>query len=186
MAGTLSAYPFVLALLAAGLAELSAILLRRVASTIGRWLYWLAGLLSLVAAGSLIWSYTWAMSISPTSPWGNALTQALGAILLLAGGGLLLWSLATLGVQSLLAQETSRLISHGPYRFLRRPMGFAVGLLGIGGALTSASPAMWVWFFGWLILSQPLFELEEWELRARLAGADEYLRRTPRYLPRRR
>ncbi|MFN2147980.1 MAG: methyltransferase family protein [Anaerolineales bacterium] len=186
MAGTLSAYPFVLALLAAGLAELSAILLRRVASTIGSWLYWLAGLLSLVAAGSLIWSYTWAMSISPTSPWGNALTQALGAILLLAGGGLLLWSLATLGVQSLLAQETSRLISHGPYRFLRRPMGVAVGLLGIGGALTSASPAMWVWFFGWLILSQPLFELEEWELQARLAGADEYLRRTPRYLPRRR
>jgi protein-S-isoprenylcysteine O-methyltransferase Ste14 len=185
MTGAISSYPFILALLAAGLAELSAILMRRAAPTLGRWLFWLAGLLSLVAAGSLIWSYTWAMSITPLSPWGNALTQALGAILLLTGVGLLLWAFGTLGVQSLIAQEGSRLVTHGPYRLLRRPMGAAIALLGIGGALTSGSPAMWVWFFGWLILSQPLFELVEWELLSRVDGAQEYLQRTPRYLPRR-
>lgn len=186
MAGALSSYPFILALMAAALAELSAILMRRVASTLGIWLYGLAGALSVVAAGCLIWSYTWAMSIAPDPPWGSVITQALGALLLLVGAGLLLWSLATLGVQSLIARRDSVLISHGPYRWIRRPMGAAVGLLGVGGALVNGNPAMWIWFFGWLVLSQPLFELEEWELLTRLRGAGEYLRRTPRYLPRRR
>jgi protein-S-isoprenylcysteine O-methyltransferase Ste14 len=186
MAAALSSYPFVLPLLAAAIAELSAILLRRTAATLGRRLFWVAGFLSSVAAGSLIWSYTWAMSITPVTPWGSALTQALGGIVLLAGGGLLLWSFATLGVESLVANERSRLVSHGPYRFMRRPMGAAIALLGIGGALTNGGPVMWIWLFGWLILSQPLFELEEWELRTRVNDAEAYLRRTPRYLPRRR
>jgi len=183
MAAALSSYPFVLALLAAGLAELSAILLRRAAPTFGPWLFRAAATLSVIAAGSLVWSYTWAMNLRPAEPWGSALTQALGAIILLLGGMLLLWSFGTLGVQSLVAHEQARLVTHGPYRLLRRPMGAAVGLLGIGGALTVGSPAMWVWFFGWLVISQPLFELEEWELLSRLQGAQDYLERTPRYLP---
>jgi protein-S-isoprenylcysteine O-methyltransferase Ste14 len=186
MAGALSSYPFVLALAAAALAELSAILIRRVGSTLGTWLYGLAGALSAIAAGCLIWSYTWAMGIAPETSWGNVLTQALGVLLLLAGAGLLLWSFASLGVQSLIANQQSVLVSRGPYRWIRRPMGAAVGLLGIGGALVNGSPAMWIWFFGWLVLSQPLFELEEWELLTRLPGGADYLQRTPRYLPRRR
>lgn len=61
---TLSAYPFFLALLAAFLAEVSATLIRRVAATFGNWLYWLAGVLSAIAASCLIWSYLWALSLA--------------------------------------------------------------------------------------------------------------------------
>ncbi len=65
-------------------------------------------------------------------------------------------------------------------------MGAAALLLGVGAALALNASTLWVWTGAWLLLSLPLHELEEWELRARLTGAAAYFERTPRYLPRRR
>jgi hypothetical protein len=64
-------------------------------------------------------------------------------------------------------------------------MGWA--MLAAGLALTAVRVDGWIWFGVWFLLSQPLLELEEWELRSRLSDAATYLDRTPRYfkLPRR-
>lgn len=182
---TLSTYPFLLAVLAAFLAEVSSTLLRRVAATFGNWLYWLAGVLSTIAAGGLIWSYLWALSLANFDKRPHALLVVLGALVVLAGVSILIWSLVTLGAQSILPLPRSHLISYGPYKYLRRPMGVALGMLGVGAAMALGASALWVWSAAWFLLSLPLFELEEWELRARLPLADGYLERTPRYLPRR-
>ncbi len=185
MAATLSTYPFFLALLAAFLAEVSATLIRRVAATFGNWLYWLAGVLSTIAAGCLIWSYLWAISLAETNHSAHMLLTVLGSAIVLIGGSVLVWSLITLGAQTLLAAPRSRLIKHGPYQHLRRPMGVGVGLLGIGAAMALNASTLWVWSAAWFLLSLPHFELEEWELRTRLPLAESYLERTPRYLPHR-
>jgi len=64
-------------------------------------------------------------------------------------------------------------------------MGASALLLGVGAALALNAGALRVWTVSWFLLSLLVFELEEWELRARLANAAGYLARTPRYIPRR-
>ena len=59
-------------------------------------------------------------------------------------------------------------------------MGWA--MLAAGLALTTVRVDGWIWFGVWFLLSQPLLELEEWELRSRLSDAATYLDQTPRYL----
>jgi hypothetical protein len=54
-------------------------------------------------------------------------------------------------------------------------------MLAAGLALTTVRVEGWIWFGVWFLLSQPLLELEEWELRSRLLDAATYLDRTPRY-----
>lgn len=186
MVEILTTYPFTLAIVAASLAEISATLIRRVAETFGRWLYWVAGVLSTVAAGCLVWSYLWALSLAEAVQPAHTLLAVLGAGLILYGCLLLGWAALALGIQALLAVPRARLVMHGPYRHLRRPMGAAATLMGLGAALASNAGALWVWTVSWFLLSLLVFELEEWELKARLAGAETYLERTPRYLPRRR
>jgi protein-S-isoprenylcysteine O-methyltransferase Ste14 len=186
MVETLTTYPFILAIAAATLAEISAILIRRVAEILGMWLYWVAGVLSTVAAGCLVWSYLWARSLSEAAQPAHTLLAVLGAGLILFGGLLLGWSSLALGIQALIVLPRASLVRHGPYRHLRRPMGAAALLLGVGAALALNAGTLWVWTVSWFLLSLPVFELEEWELRARLAGAEAYLERTPRFIPRRR
>jgi protein-S-isoprenylcysteine O-methyltransferase Ste14 len=185
VAAALSSFPFFLALLAAYLAEVSATLLRRVAATLGTWLYWLAGALSTIAAGCLIWSYLWALSLADPGQKPHPFLQALGALILLAGGSLMAWSMISLGAQTLFAIPGSRLVRGGPYQYVRRPMGIALILLGIGGAIAFHVGPLWTWTGAWFLLSLPVFELEEWEMRSRLPHAHSYLEHTRRYLPRR-
>ena len=182
---TLSAYPFFLALLAAFLAEVSATLIRRVAATFGNWLYWLAGVLSAIAASCLIWSYLWALSLADANQRADTLLAVLGSGIVLVGGFFLVWALVALGAQTFVARPGSRLVKHGPYKHIRRPMGVAVALLGIGGATALGATPLWVWSAAWFLLSLPQFELEEWELRTRLPLGETYLEQTQRYLPRR-
>jgi hypothetical protein len=54
-------------------------------------------------------------------------------------------------------------------------------MLAAGLALTTVRVEGWIWFGVWFLLSQPLLELEDWELRSRLSDATAYLDRTPRY-----
>ena len=181
----ISSYPFMLALLAAALAEFSAILVRRTAPMIGKWLWGLAGILSALSAAGLIWSFIWALSMQPPQPQPPAVVlQAIGMLIVVPGGILLIWSLISLARQTFYAGPGARLVTKSPYDYLRRPMGVGIGLIALGLAVLTGSQASWVWLLTWAILSPLLFELEEWELKMRLPGAEDYFSRIPRYLPR--
>ncbi len=181
----ISSYPFVLALLAAALAEFSATLVRRMAPSVGIWLWGLAGILSALSAAGLVWSFIWAV-IVPTAQHTPppAVFQMIGILIAVAGGALLAWSVIALARQTIYAWPRARLITASPYTYLRRPMGVGIGIIAFGLALLVNNQANWVWLLAWIIISPLLFELEEWELKMRLPGAANYLSRTPRYLPR--
>ncbi len=181
----ISLYPFVLALLAAALAEFSAILVRRMAPTIGKWLWGLAGILSALSAIGLVWSFIWAVSVQPPHRLPPpVIFQAIGMLIVVLGGTLLVWSVISLARQTIYAWPGARLVTESPYDYLRRPMGVGIGSIALGLALLTNSQASWVWLLAWAIISPLLFELEEWELQMRLIDARDYLSRTPRYLPR--
>jgi len=180
----ISSYPFSLALIAAALAEFSAILVRRTAPMVGRWFWGFAGILSALSAAGLVWSFIWAVSLrSPQAPPPPVFNQTIGMLIIVPGGVLLIWSLISLGRQTIYAWPRARLITRRPYNILRRPMGVGIGLIALGFALLTNNHASWVWLLVWAIISPLLFELEEWELKMRLLGAENYLNRTPRYLP---
>ncbi len=181
----ISSYPFVLALLAAALAEFSAILVRRTAPMVGKWLWGLAGILSALSAAGLVLSFIWMVSMQPSQLQPPAVVfQAIGMLIIVPGGILLIWSVISLARQTFYAWPGARLVTKSPYDYLRRPMGAGIGLIALGLALLTSSQASWVWLLAWAILSPLLFELEEWELKMRLPGAADYFSRTPRYLPR--
>ena len=181
----ISSYPFVLALLAAALAEFSAILVRWTAPTVGKWLWGLAGILSALSVAGLVWSFIWVVAVqSPPHQPPAVVFQVIGMLTLVPGGVLLIWSVISLARQTLYAWPGARLVTKSPYDYLRRPMGAGIGLIAFGLALLTSSQASWVWLLAWAILSPLLFELEEWELKMRLPGAEDYFNRTPRYLPR--
>ncbi len=181
----ISSYPFVLALLAAALAEFTAIIVRWTAPMVGKWLWGLAGILSALSAASLVWSFIWVVAVQPPQHQPQAVVfQAIGMLILVPGGILLIWSLISLARQTLYAWPGARLVTKSPYDYLRRPMGAGIGLIALGLAVLTGSQASWVWLLTWTILSLLLFELEERELKMRLPGAEDYFSRTPRYLPR--
>ena len=180
-----SSYPFVLALLAATLAEFSAILIRRTAPVVGKWSWGLAGVLSVFSVIGIVWSLLWAVSVQVSEkPAPTAVFQVIGILVSILGGILLLWSLISLGRQTVYAWPGARLITKSPFDYLRRPMGAGFGIIALGLALVTNNQANWVWLLGWVVVSPLLSELEEWELKMRIPGAAAYFRSTPRYVPR--
>ncbi len=105
-----------------------------------------AALFCLVLPGLLAW---WAIATGETvslPAYGN---QALGALLALAGGGLILWAFAALWWQGgglpMNAFPPPRFVSAGPYRLLPHPIygGFTMACAGISMAAGSAS-GLWL------------------------------------------
>ncbi len=118
------------------------------------------------------------------------LNPVVGAILILSGVIVALWSIAvqvdTGSGTPLPMMPTQRLIVKPPFSYCRNPMtlGTIVGYIGIGVVLGSATAIAIVLLFGALLLAYLRF-VEEKELEARF-GADylEYRRTTPFLLPR--
>jgi hypothetical protein len=182
MIDILSNYPFLLALVGAMVIELSAILARRAAQTLGGWLWYLAGVLSSLGAGTLIWSFIWANTPETiAAPRGGVFNLVIGPLLVLSGVVWVIRPLLTLGRQAFFPWPPTRLAVESPYRSRRRPMVLGMIMLAVGLPLTTTQVHGWIWFGVWFLLAQPLLEVEEWELRARLPGAAAYLDRTPRY-----
>jgi hypothetical protein len=178
--------PFLLALITAALAETSSTLLRRASSVLGRWAWSAANGMAGLSALGLIWSYVWAVNQARMSlPARRTGWWILGALAMMAGAVLVLLAVRALGRRTLFPRRCAGLEIRPPYRYLRRPTGLGVALLGLGAAITSGADALWTWLIAWFLLWQPLFELEEWELRARLPQARTYFARTARYVPRR-
>lgn len=117
---------------------------------------------------------------------------ALGALLYFPALGLYLWGLRTLGAMfgpasgfGVRLRAGHRLITAGPYAFVRHPMYLAVITTGIGGLLlyrTWAMLAFAVTMFGLTVRARR----EEKALAAEFGAAwEEYRRRVPAWLPRR-
>lgn len=177
-------YPFLLALAAAAFAELSSIMLRRTSSILGARVWYSANALSGVSALGLVWSLVWAANQGRMLlPRDQSGLQVLGSLAMMAGAVLIFAAVRVLGSRTLFPARTANLETRPPYRFVRRPIGVGLALLGLGAALVSGSPPLWHWLGVWFILWQPLFELEEWELKARLPRAQAYFAQTPRYIP---
>jgi hypothetical protein len=176
--------PFLLALIASALAEMSSTVLRRASSALGRWAWNTANVMAGLSVLGLVWSFVWAVSQARMvlSPRQSSL-WIVGALAIMAGAVLILLAVRVLGRRALFPTPSARLETRPPYRYLRRPIGLGVTLAGVGAGMMSGRDALWTWLIAWFLLWQPLFELEEWELKTRLARAREYFARTPRYIP---
>jgi protein-S-isoprenylcysteine O-methyltransferase Ste14 len=72
-----------------------------------------------------------------------------------------------------------------PFRAIRRPIELGAMITVTGLCWLRPAPSIWICLGTWIVLWNGILELGDWELRHRLPGCRDYLRRTPRYLPRR-
>jgi protein-S-isoprenylcysteine O-methyltransferase Ste14 len=139
-------------------------------------------------------------AIVPDWVYGGALTvplpfasvlQGFGIILWLAGGGLALWSERNLGRFTRPEIEVladHRLITTGPYRWMRHPLYTAFLMLSAGVALLLLNALLIVLFFVACGIAQRRAVLEEALLGSEKGFGDAYARymeHTGRFLPRR-
>jgi protein-S-isoprenylcysteine O-methyltransferase Ste14 len=200
----LADFPFLISLLAGALACCSAVALRRASVVVGAWASLLAGLMRAAGLAAFAFSFLWAWDLGasrlfsgvvstfgsyplPTvQPESNPPAVVLGAVLLAAGVGLAIWGLQTKGWGAALLVAPPRRETKLPYARLKRPIGLGLILAAFGITLLAQSLPLLVCLIAWLPLVLLLLELEEWEMQARFPAARDYLRRTARYLPRRR
>ncbi len=178
-------FPFVLTLAAGGLAGASAVLLRRAAAAFGRPILLLSLALDAAAAAAFAFSFGWAWSMGePSRATGFALFVVLGMVSLLGGMALIIQGLSLRGLSVIHAWSPGKFEVRTPYRQLRRPIAAGVMLMALGLALLVDTIVLWVCFVLWWIIVHLLLELREWEMKQRFPECRDYLRRTPRYLPR--
>jgi protein-S-isoprenylcysteine O-methyltransferase Ste14 len=199
----LAQLPYLLPLIAGFVAGCSAVFLRRAAEIIGTWLVWISMVASLAAASAFAAGFLWAgqtaaapdvvsrlqastaPAAAPLALTAPSVAQAVaGLALALAGGILVGWSLRIRGLGVQRRWESTRFEQRRPYRDIRRPLELGVMAAVLGLCWLRPSPAVWICFGAWVLLWNVVLELGEWELRQRLPACRDYLKRTPRYLPR--
>ncbi len=120
--------------------------------------------------------------------WLLAAVEIVGMFLTALGYGLMAWALARLRRNYQLGgsdpRPADRLITDGPYRFIRHPMYTAAMSIGLGLACLTQSLAYLAVFFIYLVLVLPLIPVEEGSLR-RAYGEPytAYMQRTTRLIP---
>jgi protein-S-isoprenylcysteine O-methyltransferase Ste14 len=177
-------YPFLLALLAASLAGVSAILLRRARRVFGQWLGWLAGLSSILAILTFAWSFGWAWIVErPVEQGMHPLTKIAALLLILMGTSLAGWAAMMHARRTIRSWNIRKLRNQLPYNKIRRPIELGAMLVVLGITLLIGTKAAWICYLISLVAIQVLLELNDWEIRVRDPVAAEYQRGTPRYLP---
>lgn len=73
------------------------------------------------------------------TPRASPVALAAGAVLAVAGVALRLWAIATLGNGFLSRLDAPRLVTRGPYRWLRHPSELGLAVAALGTALVLAS-----------------------------------------------
>jgi len=202
-------FPFVLSLAAGGAAYAGALLLRRGLALAAdeRLPGWPAAALRALGLASLLASFVWAWSLGPRvgpsgvitsmgtfspaalareslTPSGLALTIGSGA-LILGGLALVVWALMARIRNGTYGRTPDRLAEWAPYRAIRRPMTLGCGLALFGATLLAGTMAAWGCLILAGILACVLQELDDRELRSRVAWVAEQHRRIPRLIPRR-
>ena len=149
-------------------------------------------LFTLRPAGGLLWLGVIAYLLQPAwMAWSSMLlppwVRWSGGGFLIAGLGLLTWTLTALGTNltdTVVTKREHALITHGPYRWVRHPFYDTMSLLVVAFALLAAN-----WFI--LIAGAVVFTLlavrartEEAHLLARFGEPyRQYRKRTGRFLP---
>jgi protein-S-isoprenylcysteine O-methyltransferase Ste14 len=178
-------YPFFLPLLAAALAQVSAVFLRRASIVFGSVPWNLSLILSACSIGASVWSMVWSWTLGD-SAWGSAyiLLTILGWLLAVGGVLVTVEAVGVRGLSPLRAWPQAKIETRPPYRWIKRPLEVGLILIALGATLIVHKITGWICFGSWLVGYLLLLELAEWELQARLPEARDYLKRTPRYLPR--
>jgi len=175
--------PFLILIVGGLMAGISAVLLRRAALVYGAWIGAVSLLASMAEAAAFVAALLWAATTSPvgTPPAAAIIT---GIVLALAGGAVAGWALRVRGIGVLRSWNAERFEKRQPYRTIRRPV--ELGVMASAAGLCALRPAtpVWVWLTIWLAAWSLILELGDWELRLRLPACRDYLKRTPRYLPR--
>jgi len=200
----LADFPFLISLLAGALACCSAAALRRVTAAFGGWASPLAGLLRAAGLAAFAFSFLWAWDLGASRLFSGVVSSygsyrrpiveqpaspvavVLGVVVLVAGLGLAVWGLRAKGWGAAFLVAPPGREAKLPYARLKRPIGLGLMLAALGLTVLVQSLPLLVCLIAWLPLVLLLLELEEWEMGARFPAARDYLRRTPRYLPRRR
>ena len=175
--------PYLIPVFAGFLAGCSAILLRQAERVLGDWLGWLSLVAAAASAGSFLAGFLWAASTPPVAAPSGAQILA-GCLLALAGGAMVGWAIRARGLGVLRLWRADRFEQRLPYRAIRRPLESGVIVLTAGLCWLRPAPPVWACLAVWITLWNGMLELGEWELRQRLPACRDYLRRTPRYLPR--
>jgi protein-S-isoprenylcysteine O-methyltransferase Ste14 len=122
---------------------------------------------------------------------GSSLLKALGIVLLLMGGALVLETTTRFALQGRGTPAPwappEQFVERGSYRFVRSPMYLGVLLLIVGQGLLLGREILYAWAVAaWLIFTGFLAFYEEPQLRERFgASYDDYLSRVRRWIPRR-
>jgi protein-S-isoprenylcysteine O-methyltransferase Ste14 len=116
--------------------------------------------------------------------WVRWTGVALGAL----AGGLLIWTLRSLGpnlTDTVVTRRNHTLVTTGPYRWVRHPFYDAVGLAALANSLTAANWFLFVAGSLAVILLIVRSATEERHLAARFGDAYRaYMERTGRFVPR--
>jgi hypothetical protein len=179
-------YPFLMVMIAGGLAGASAVLLRRAAEVFGAWLEIPSFLAAAAAVAAFIWALAWAWTLTTKPPTPSLGRAVPGLALALLGGVLAGWTLRVRGWRPRRTWRRERDEAAQPYATIRRAMPLGGFTVSLGVALLSGLPAVWIWLAGLLLIWSVILELGDWEQRQRLPACRDYMERTPRYLPIRR
>jgi protein-S-isoprenylcysteine O-methyltransferase Ste14 len=206
----LGEFPFLIAVVAGALAYACGLLLRRGLALAGgaRPPAWPGDVLRALGVLSWLAAFAWAWSLGPRpgrfgvittmgtfSPAAMASKELTAAGLLLtvlcwllvvAGMALAAWSLLARIRNGLLGKSPDRLAERPPYHRLRRPMTLGVGLALLGATFLAGTIPALACLLAVALVVLVLQEIDERELRSRLAWLAEQHRRIPRFLPRRR
>jgi protein-S-isoprenylcysteine O-methyltransferase Ste14 len=136
----------------------------------------------------LIFFWLW---LDGTMGWQGIRQPRLGGVVLLAGLGLVAWCNILFlhigeGTAHPFTAKTRHLVIAGPYRYVRNPMMWGVGMILIGLALWLGSVGLWFGFAGFLLFVfffVPYYEERDMERRFGEEYRD-YCRQVPRWWPR--
>lgn len=206
MGSFIFSFPFLITVLAATIAGVSGILLRRTAAILTPFLRFPAWVLLAASALAYAWSFLWAWGwevvsrpagiVTGVATYGPAaftsgraspvpLTEVIAGWLLVIGGAALAgWALAARLREWRFRSPAAKRLGRAPYAQIRRPGPLALMLAGLGATLIVGTGSAWICLIASLIGYSALLELGDWEARARNPEQAEYLRSTPRYLHR--
>jgi protein-S-isoprenylcysteine O-methyltransferase Ste14 len=141
----------------------------------GRWVAAQFALMVLIVVGGFL-PPGWPDGVAP-------LLAAVGAMLALLGGIVVVWAWQSLGQRNAASpypvpREGGRLVEGGPYAFVRHPI-YAAGMLFFVGFALATSPTAFVPLIALAILWRNKAQLEEEYLQRRYHEYGEYRERVP-------
>ncbi len=179
----IQSYPFLILVAGGLLAGWSAVLLRRAASVFGPWLEAASILPAVSAAAVFTAAFYWA-STSGEAPRPSVVQAIFGWLLALGGAVLAGWGLRARAIGPLRVWRAERMERLQPLSTIRRPIELGTMILVSGLSILRATRPVGVCLASWIIAWNLILELGDWELRQRLPASRDYMKRTPRYLPR--